>query len=281
MELSKEKKRILVTATMSAGKSTLVNALIGQRVMMTRNESCTSKPWIITEDPAADELYAKHQQFKIRFKQSVEEALHRSKAASLQLFAPMFRLNSRHVWELIDTPGVNSTADRDHREAAEAFIRSDQYDVLLYVLNGSHLGTRDDLAHLRFIHKHAPHHKVIFVMNKVDQFRNGQDSIADSLVTMKRQLEELGFTHPTIQPISAQAGCLMKRKLQEHDLSEDELDELRLYARKFNRPEFDLSTTKTMSPVNLLYQCGLYELEQLIEGKDVTYEQSISRIQPV
>lgn len=273
MDFVKEKKRILITGTMSAGKSTLVNALIGQHVMMTRNESCTSKPWVITEDPDADELYAKHRQFKIRFKQqAIAETLHRVGTESLQLFTPMYRLNSRHVWELIDTPGVNSTKDKDHREVTEAYIRSGQYDVLLYVLNGSHLGTRDDLAHLRFICKYVEHHKVIFVMNKIDQFRNGQDSIADSLVTMKRQLGELGFTHPTIQPISAHAGYLMKRELQDHDLLEDELDELELYVRKFTRPEFNLSTTNKNSQVNLLYRCGLYELEQLIERKDVTYE---------
>ncbi|WP_404354539.1 dynamin family protein [Exiguobacterium aurantiacum] len=272
MNVIKEKKRILVTATMSAGKSTLVNALVGQRVMMTRNESCTSKPWVITEDPAADGLYAKHRQFKIKFKQSVAETLHHAENISLQLFTPMYRLASRHTWELIDTPGVNSTSDKDHQEVTEAYIRLGQYDVLLYVLNGSHLGTRDDLAHLRFVQNHVPHDKVIFVINKVDQFRNGQDSIATSLGMMEQQLKELGFTDPIIQPISAHAGYLMKRKLQEHDLSEDELDELRLYERKFTRPEFDLSTTKMAGRLHLLNQCGLYELEQLIERKDVTYE---------
>jgi len=221
MKFLKEKKRILITATMSAGKSTLVNALIGQRVMMMQNESCTSKPWIITEDPTANRLYAKHKQFKIRFNQPIAEVLHQSKITSLELFTPMYRLKSRHIWELIDTPGVNSTSDRDHREVTEAYIKSNQYDVLLYILNGGHLGTKDDLAHLQFIYKFVPHHKVIFVINKVDQFRKSQDSIEDSLVTMNIQLKKLGFVDPMIQPISAHAGYLIKRELQDHELSED------------------------------------------------------------
>ena len=39
--ISKEEKRIIVTANMSAGKSTLINALIGKSIARTSQEVCT------------------------------------------------------------------------------------------------------------------------------------------------------------------------------------------------------------------------------------------------
>ena len=39
----KNLKRVLVVSTMSSGKSTLINALIGQDLFPSRNDACTAK----------------------------------------------------------------------------------------------------------------------------------------------------------------------------------------------------------------------------------------------
>lgn len=53
----------------------------------------------------------------------------------------------------IDTPGVNSSQDRVHRDISEKDIVENQYDLLMYVLNGENIGTNDDRRHLEFVAK--------------------------------------------------------------------------------------------------------------------------------
>lgn len=48
--------RILVTATMSAGKSTFINALIGQKIARTSNLACTGRLHYIYSKPTDDQL---------------------------------------------------------------------------------------------------------------------------------------------------------------------------------------------------------------------------------
>lgn len=262
-------KKIMVTATMSAGKSTLINAFVGKRIMMTQNESCTAIPWEITEDLSASEPYGMYKKMQIKFKAEMATTLHNMKKSSISIFTPMYRISDNTIWKLIDTPGVNSSIDFDHKRLTEINIEKMEYDVLLYVLNGSHIGTTDDEEHLRFIQRIVPSEKIIFVINKIDQFRQGQDSIRRSVEDLKKRLIDIGFENPVIQPVSARAGFLEKCELQKNELSEEEMDELDLYKRKFNRSEFNLATKYIAAADYPLYQCGLYELEEIINRKGV------------
>ena len=45
---------ILITATMSAGKSTLINSLIGKNISLMQNMACTSKIHTIISKPLED-----------------------------------------------------------------------------------------------------------------------------------------------------------------------------------------------------------------------------------
>lgn len=278
-------KRILVTATMSAGKSTLINALIGQKLMATQHESCTAIPWIVKEDSEAKGMYGKYQNLKIRFKREVSEFLHTQETQQLEIFVKMDRLNDGHNWELIDTPGINSSLDPEHKKMTEEILNEGNFDILLYVLNGSYLGVNDDLQHLRHVQRHVSLDKIIFVLNKVDQFRSGEDSVGKSINDLMRQLNELGFNNPVIQPLSAYTAFLIKQQNQQIDLLEEEEDELELFTRKFKRAEFDLSPpalkdVEVKSDARLV-RCGMYSLEQLINGKEVTNEQRLHSVQSV
>lgn len=46
---------MVVMATMSSGKSTLINALLGQQILPSRNEACTAKMYSILDDDQANE----------------------------------------------------------------------------------------------------------------------------------------------------------------------------------------------------------------------------------
>lgn len=139
------------------------------------------------------------------------------------------------LW-LIDTPGVNSSRDAEHKEVAGAALQNIQADVLVYLLNATQLGTDDEFRHLSFIHENYKG-KIIFVVNKLDEFRSGEDSVPEALEAVKAMLGDIGFQESLVLPISARWGYLAKRKLYENDLTEDEEDEFRLIntSRKFQR----------------------------------------------
>ena len=51
----------------------------------------------------------------------------------------------------IDTPGVNSSMDKEHRKMSNAAIGAADCDVLLYLFNGENIGSDDDIKHLKFV----------------------------------------------------------------------------------------------------------------------------------
>lgn len=53
--LAQNNRNILVTANMSAGKSTLLNALIGKKVNKTQNDACTAKTHYLINKEASSE----------------------------------------------------------------------------------------------------------------------------------------------------------------------------------------------------------------------------------
>lgn len=271
-------KKILVTATMSAGKSTLVNALIGKKIMTTQNESCTAKQYSVKEDlSCGDNIYCLHNSTRMRLKKNISQFLHNVESDNIVIHTKMSHIQDSYLWEIIDTPGVNSSADPEHKTITEELIRKGQFDVLLYVMNGNHLGSNDDINHLNFVKDNVPVEKIIFVINKVDQFRKNHDSVEKSVDNVKVQLEDLGFKDPIIQPISAYTGYLLKLINSGHSLNDDEKDELELLTRKLSRATFNLSQYNTSSiqiskeSKSELDKCGLYNLEVLIGRKDVRH----------
>lgn len=263
---------------MSAGKSTLVNALVGKKIMTTQNESCTAKQYSVKEDfSCKDNIYCLHKNTRMRLKKDISQVLHNIKSDNVVIHSSMSHIQDSYLWEIVDTPGVNSSADPEHKVISQELIRKGNFDVLLYVMNGNHLGTNDDIKHLHFIKDNVPTEKIIFVVNKVDQFRQNHDSVEQSVDNVKIQLENLGFINPLIQPISAYMGYLLKLENSGQVLNDEERDELELLTRKLKRASFDLTKYNFPSIVTndeiqeKLRRCGLYNLEILISRKDVNH----------
>lgn len=264
-------KKILVTGTMSAGKSSLINVLIGKKMLITKNESATGKKYMIFEK--AIDNYAQHRDEKGNMQSISNEHqlltfLAQEKSEVLQLYTKMNHRNDNLPWCIIDTPGVNSSVDKNHLDITREVILEGEFDVMIYVINSNHLGATDNLNHLKFVKNNVPSEKIIFVMNKIDEFKKGTDSISASVKRVKQELENEGFTRPIVQPISAYTAYLTKRNHVSCELDEEEADELYSLQRKFNREAYDLSSYNSIEVQSdyekKLLQCGFYQLEQLV-----------------
>ena len=238
---ARQEMRILVTANISAGKSTLINAIVGKPVTKAAQEACTSKLCFLYNKPFEDNrihLLAS----SLNLNATYDELITAEKEAVCSI-ASFFRVSTRSQARvcLIDTPGVNSAVNRDHGILTRKAIVEETYDKLIYVLNANVLGTNDEIKHLKYVYENVPGEKVIFVLNKLDDSKKKEDSISGSIEGVKHDLQKIGFKNPIICPFSAYFSLLLKMKLNNENLSEDEQDVFDLYVKKFNKPEYDLS----------------------------------------
>lgn len=282
-------KTIALTATVSAGKSTLINSIIGKNIVRSQNESCTSKCYKIYDKQCEDDLIGTIGD-KMLLDTKYKELMNLNNIRSNEIRMATFMQNSLEDsfrYCIIDTPGVNSHMDVTHSSITHEFLRSENYDILIYLINAENIGAEDDLNHIRYIFKNVPENKLVFVLNKLDRFRLKEDSISESIQNIYCQLKSVGYNDPTVVPVSAFAGGLFKRVLTGSPLNEDETDECIMLLKKFSRDEFDLSKyykeevswkasldygidKYTPEQVALcLRQSGLLSLEKLINRGDL------------
>lgn len=153
-------------------------------------------------------------------------------------------------------------------------LLNDDYDTIIYVVSPTRLGTDAEKKHLQWVAQNLQKDKIIFVLNKLDDYHDFSDSIEESVHDFKEDLLKIGFENPVICPISAYFSYLLKMSITGQALSEDEKDEYDLYAKKFKRSTYDLSHyyegVKCLSTdseeIALSKRVGLYGLEKIIYG---------------
>ena len=270
---AKKETRVLITANMSAGKSTLINALIGKSIARTSQEVCTGNVCYIYSKPIEDG----HIHLDTGFLNMNASAMDLtefdwSKKIRIASYFRAFNVRVPRVC-IIDTPGVNSAINRQHGMIAKNALQSEQYDKLIYVINGNKLGSDEEIKHLKWVADNISKEKILFVLNKLDDFKRVDDDIQISINHVYDDLRKLGFVEPIVYPISAYFGMLIKKKEFGEQLTEDEQDEYEYYKKKFNRPEYDLSrygnncsNETEREAIALSKRCGLYSLEEAIYG---------------
>lgn len=275
-----EESRYIITGNMSAGKSTLINALVGKIVSCMKSEASTTSIHYIYDKPFEDyrsskwdgvlTLDASHKTLM-----DYDERNLTYKIYVATHFSRISRKGKRRYC-FIDTPGVNSAINSEHGKLTRKALKEENYNKLVYILNANRLGTDEELKHLKFVMENVSKDKMIFVLNKLDDFKTKDDSIATSIGGVRKDLLALGYENPTICPISAYFSLLVKKRLIGEALSEDEQDSFELFVKKFNRTDYDLS--RFYPPgigsvdgidgelAEIAMKCGLYGLESILYG---------------
>lgn len=272
--ISKPEQKIIITANMSAGKSTLINALIGKPIARTSQEACTGNVCYV-------------------FNKAYEDGNAHLMAQSLNLCATAEDLHN-YDWNgnvsiasyfagivpdmprlcIIDTPGVDAALYKEHSKRAQNALLNDDYDTIIYVVSPTRLGTDAEKKHLQWVAQKLQKDKIIFVLNKLDNYHDFTDSIEESVQNFKDDLLRIGYENPVICPISAYFSYLLKMRITGQSLSEDEKDEYTLYTKKFKKTAYDLShyydgvqcLPTDSEEITLSKRVGLYGLEKIIYG---------------
>ncbi len=241
-----------VVATMSAGKSTLINSLLGQRLMPAKQEACTAT---ITEIKDNDSDHYEASVFdkegtlmetQSNLSYSIMERLNSNPAVSrIRVKGNIPFVASDDVsLVLVDTPGPNNSRDPEHKAATYRMLSESSKTVVLYIMNATQLAVDDDsslLAHVAESMKvggKQSRDRFIFVINKLDEFKKGEDSVDAAIKKVKDYLADNGITNPNIYPASALTALEIRTILAESDDDDDEdVYDAKGKVRKFNRNE--------------------------------------------
>lgn len=223
---------INVIATMSSGKSTLINALLGKKLMPSKNEACTAT---ITEILDNDmEIFAAvvHDEddvvlqnipeltYDIMSELNDDENVHRISATGN---IPFLDANSTALM-LVDTPGPNNSQNQAHKNTTYRAINSDANNLILYVLNGTQLSTNDDASLLSYVAEQIKRggkqvrDRFLFVVNKMDGFNPEEEDIGKAITAAKRYLASYGIEDPQIFPCSAYTALNIRTYLDGVDI---------------------------------------------------------------
>lgn len=226
-----------VVATMSAGKSTLINSLLGRKLMPATQEACTAT---ITEihDNDMDDFVA----------DVYDSAGHLIESHSELTYEIMERLNKSPIVSrikargnipfvdsgdeslvLIDTPGPNNSRDLEHRVTTYNMLSESSKTLVLYILNAQQLGVDDDNELLNYVASSMKvggkqsRDRFIFVINKMDEYWGPDDSVDRAIQKVKDYLADKGISNPNIYPASAITALYIRDTLKgTEDMTSDD-----------------------------------------------------------
>lgn len=262
-------KKVLVVANVSAGKSTLINALVGYKLNKTATNACTKELCYIFGKPQNDGLTIKTRKEGLYLYDNSIGKYSSDNAAQIGVCFSFGLLQGKKIC-FIDTPGFNDVKNPERGAITEKAIRSNDYDVVLYVANAAYMG-RDDEQHLLETIVQNTKKPIIFVMNGLDKYKPSEDSIEESVKKYHDDIEKLGVRNPRIIPVSARAALLMR--LSEGNLLNDDDDfDLQIIKSKFHNDYYDLPRYAQNSQFRrseLIDRTGIPLLERVISGFNV------------
>lgn len=237
-----------VIATMSSGKSTLINALLGRNLMPSKNEACTATITEILDidDPSFTAVVYDEDgvalqdvpQLTYEIMNELNDNPNVSRIAA-EGDIPFLDAKSTALM-LVDTPGPNNAQNQAHKNTTYRAINNDSNNLILYVLNGTQLSTNDDASLLHYVADQIKkggkqvRDRFLFVINKMDDFNPETESIENAVLSAKRYLASFGIEDPQIFPCSAFAALQLKTELANIDidnLTRNEKKQLSVSAR--------------------------------------------------
>lgn len=234
---------IVFTATMSTGKSTLINAIIGKNLAPSMSIACTANIANFKSSPIKINFINYYDKDGLKLyldSNDVKKFIGNLNYCYVNTYFNS-KISKKKV-NIIDTPGVNYSEDKSHSEITKNELKNREIDVLVYVTSVLTWGTNDEYGYLKFIKENVKYKKMIVVINKVDEIKIEDSTVEENISNAKKYLLKLGLKNLTIYPLSAYVGSLLKREILKENLSKREKKIISLYLNQFaDEKEFELS----------------------------------------
>lgn len=209
---------VAVVATMSSGKSTLLNAMLGYPLLPSKNEACTSTIFKLVDVDGMKSFLCRAKQLGSDWDewQQVDvgtlENFNSGEYSEVEVHGDFPHIDNylaRLSISFFDTPGPNNSCSMGHAEITHNILNSSDYSFMLCVLNATQVGVNDERELLHAILKKMPvnseRKKIVFVLNKIDMhdIQDGEFPIV-AILKVKKYLKSLGFSQSIIIPAMSQ-----------------------------------------------------------------------------
>ena len=231
---------IAVVATMSSGKSTLINSMLGEELLPAKLGATTATIARIHDEDTADHF--RGESFDIEGNQtanydplSIENMsiLNDNKTtAVIEVYGNIVGISSQSIkLVLTDTPGPNTSRTEEHKTHTYRLIKDSKYKpMVLYIFNARQLETNDDNTLLTEIADamrqggRQASDRFIFVVNQADAIDNqiAGETLEGYLTNLKNYLEKHGIKNPKFFPCSAYYAKLIRKSQSNRFLTKRE-----------------------------------------------------------
>ena len=241
---------VCVVATMSAGKSTLINAMLCDKLMPSKQEACTA---IITRlkdndnDTWQAEVYNKEncliETHEALNYQTMERLNGDESVSMIKAVGNIPFVTAEDVsLVLVDTPGPNNARDPEHKKVQSKFLGTSSKSLVLYIMEGT-FGSEDDdnllkrVAESMSVGGKQSKDRFLFVVNKMDDRRKEDGDTQQMLNRVREYLSKHGIENPNLFPAAALPALNIRLIEKGVELDEDTMDETEVKVKKLNRNE--------------------------------------------
>jgi predicted GTPase len=243
---------LAVVATMSSGKSTLLNAILGNDLLPARNEGTTANIVRICDDGKAKGFRARAfdeegkllDECKSLSLEWMDEQNNKLDTAVVEVRGKIPQIESQSLnLVLLDTPGPNNSATDLHCKITMDLLKDPYKPMVLYVLNTEQMEANDDDDLLKKVAKamkagdRQTRDRFLFVLNRVDALDPDRDGpLSATLDKMDKYLNRHDIHGARIFPTAALMAKTMRKSLAGRPLTEKEEDEFLLTSTYVKRP---------------------------------------------
>lgn len=239
---------LIVVATMSSGKSTLINSMLGQELLHCANEATTATITRIHNKDQQPHFIGSAYNFKtinlnekailkfVSYEKNIDSNILKTWNAdekinyiSITGNIPSIKNSNKNI-VLYDSPGPNNSQDNTHEALTLNLVTDGRYGMIVYVLNATQIGINDDklfLSQIAKVLKADSRKNIIFILNKADilDAEKGEniEIIVENIVLY---LKNIGFINPIVIPVSALAALNARKALNQQPLTRRERNTL-------------------------------------------------------
>lgn len=222
-DLEKGEFNIVVVGEFSAGKSTLLNALMRKRILPSFSSETTATVNFLRHSDKA----LGGEAGKVFYNNGTQEVIEDATLETIQKYVSTkgkdvakevnhldLYLNSEFLKDgvtLVDSPGLNGVAD-GHREITEAQILKSHASIFLF--NSDHPGSNTDFEFLYDLQSKVK--TIIFVLNKIDEIKTDENETPETVIQSLKESYKKKFpeadTVPEIWPIAAYPALVARNE---------------------------------------------------------------------
>ncbi|MCI7061691.1 MAG: dynamin family protein [Lachnospiraceae bacterium] len=230
---------VSVIATMSSGKSTLINSILHTELLPSSNAACTATIARIFDNDDMDgfeaECYAADGKTVIHPKGPVDlskmsEYNADKNVTYIDIVGNIPSISDDKIQLCLrDTPGPNNSQNENHGRLTRSIIKRTNA-VILYVMNATQIGIKDDKQLLMDISSEMKRagkqsrDRFIFVINKCDEIDEEKgENVEKTLSEVRDYLKkEFDIVEPTLIPTSARLALAIRKSKKGEKLSKNE-----------------------------------------------------------